>query len=74
MDEEEEAEKKSEKIIRDFQIEDLLFRKPIKINNSSTRRFYRDKTQTEVAQTLGVSQVQISRLESKILEKIRLKY
>lgn len=43
-DEEEEAEKKSEKIIRDFQIEDLLFRKPIKINNSSTRRFYRDKT------------------------------
>ena len=36
-------------------------------------RFYRDKTQTEVAQTLGVSQVQISRLESKIIEKMRKK-
>lgn len=43
-DEEEEAEKQSEKIIRDFQIEDLLFRKPIKINTSATRKFYRDKT------------------------------
>ncbi len=37
-------------------------------------RYFRDKTQTEIAQSLGVSQVQISRLESKIIEKIRLKY
>ena len=37
-------------------------------------RYFRDKTQTEVALELGVSQVQISRLENKILEKIRLKY
>lgn len=34
-------------------------------------RYYRDKTQSEVAKELGVSQVQVSRLESKILEKIR---
>ncbi len=32
------------KIIRDFQIEDLLFRKPMKINNSETRAFYSGKT------------------------------
>ena len=37
-------------------------------------RYFRDKTQSEVAKTLGVSQVQVSRLENKILEKIRLKY
>ena len=37
-------------------------------------RYFKDKTQTEVACELGVSQVQISRLENKILEKIRLKY
>lgn len=37
-------------------------------------RFFRDKTQTEVAGIFGVSQVQISRIESKIFEKIRLKY
>lgn len=34
-------------------------------------RFYRDETQSEIAKELGVSQVQISRLESKILERIR---
>lgn len=37
-------------------------------------RYFRDKTQSEVAETLGVSQVQISRLENKIMEKIRLNF
>lgn len=37
-------------------------------------RYYRDKTQSEIAETLGVSQVQVSRLENKIIEKIRLKF
>ena len=32
------------KIIRDFQIEDLLFRKPMKINNAETRKYYSGKT------------------------------
>lgn len=34
-------------------------------------RYFRDKTQKEIATELGVSQVQISRLESKILQKIK---
>lgn len=34
-------------------------------------RYYRDMTQSEIAQRLGVSQVQISRLENKIIDKIR---
>ena len=34
-------------------------------------RYYRDKTQSEVARVLKVSQVQVSRLETKILGKIR---
>ncbi len=34
-------------------------------------RYFRDKTQCEVAAELGVSQVQISRLETKILKKLR---
>ena len=37
-------------------------------------RFFRDKTQTEVAENLGVSQVQVSRLETKIIEKIRRRF
>lgn len=36
-------------------------------------RFFRDKTQSEIAKELGVSQVQVSRLENKILEKLRNK-
>ena len=34
-------------------------------------RFYKDKTQSEVANVLGISQVQVSRIEKKILEGMR---
>ncbi|MDR0856039.1 MAG: SigB/SigF/SigG family RNA polymerase sigma factor [Clostridiales bacterium] len=34
-------------------------------------RYFRDKTQSEIAKQLGVSQVQVSRLESKIIEKLK---
>ncbi|MCD7856114.1 MAG: SigB/SigF/SigG family RNA polymerase sigma factor [Clostridiales bacterium] len=37
-------------------------------------RFYEDKTQTEVSKRIGVSQVQVSRLEKKILKSIREKF
>lgn len=37
-------------------------------------RYFADKTQSEVARALDVSQVQISRLENKILCKIRERY
>ena len=36
-------------------------------------RYYQDKTQTEVAASLGISQVQVSRLEKKILLGMRQK-
>lgn len=35
-------------------------------------RYFRNKTQTEVAELLGMSQVQVSRRERKILERLRL--
>ena len=31
-------------------------------------RYYRDNTQSEVAKELGVSQVQVSRIENKIIK------
>ncbi|UFJ42852.1 RNA polymerase sporulation sigma factor SigF [Brevibacillus humidisoli] len=34
-------------------------------------RYYRDQTQSEVAERLGISQVQVSRLEKRILKTIR---
>ena len=36
-------------------------------------RYFKDKTQTEVAAVCGISQVQVSRLEKKILLKLREK-
>ncbi len=36
-------------------------------------RFFKDKTQSEVAKLLNVSQVQVSRLETKILNKLKNK-
>ena len=34
-------------------------------------RFFKDKTQSEVAKILGISQVQVSRIEKRILEGMR---
>ena len=34
-------------------------------------RYFRDKTQVDVARILGISQVQVSRIEKRILEKLR---
>ncbi len=34
-------------------------------------RYYKDQTQTEVAERLGISQVQVSRLEKKILSQMK---
>lgn len=36
-------------------------------------RYFRDKTQSEVAEMIGVSQVQISRIESRVLKEFREK-
>ena len=36
-------------------------------------RYFSDRTQSEIAKELGVSQVQVSRLENKIVEKLRRK-
>lgn len=34
-------------------------------------RYYKDKTQTDVAKILGISQVQVSRIEKRILNQMK---
>lgn len=34
-------------------------------------RYFQDKTQVEVAKSLGISQVQVSRMEKRILLRLR---
>ena len=36
-------------------------------------RYFKDKTQTQVAKILGISQVQVSRIEKRILNNMKLK-
>ena len=36
-------------------------------------RYFKEKTQTQVARLLGISQVQVSRIEKKILDQMKEK-
>lgn len=53
----------------------LLYKSISKLNVREKKiimlRYFRDKTQKEVASVMGVSQVQISRIENKIIKKIK---
>ena len=46
---------------------------PTKNKKIIVLRYFRDKTQREIADILGISQVQVSRLENKILSQIKVK-
>ncbi|MCL2797391.1 MAG: sigma-70 family RNA polymerase sigma factor [Firmicutes bacterium] len=52
-------------------LKDLIGALPGREKKIILLRYYRDKTQSEVAKVLNVSQVQVSRLETKILNKIK---
>lgn len=55
-------------MLKDF-IEDL----PEREKKVIILRYFRDKTQSEIAAELGVSQVQVSRIECKVLQKLKEK-
>lgn len=52
-------------------LEQLLLELPDTDRRLIIMRYMQDKTQSEVARVLGVSQVQVSRLEKKILKQMR---
>ncbi|MCH5213292.1 MAG: SigB/SigF/SigG family RNA polymerase sigma factor [Oscillospiraceae bacterium] len=60
-----------EKIIDKVFIREALAGLNEREKNIIMMRYYRGKTQSEIAQLIGVSQVQISRLEKKALMQIR---
>lgn len=61
----------SEKIVNHMLMEQLMNLLEEEERELIILRYYEDKTQTEVAKRLGVSQVQVSRLEKKILRRMR---
>lgn len=60
-----------EALLRQLLLEQLLGSLEPKERKLIVMRFFYDKTQTEVARDLGMSQVQVSRLEKKILITLR---
>ena len=61
-------------MIQSIMLKDMLSRLPIREQKIVILRYFRDMTQSEIAKQMGVSQVQISRLENKILEKLKQFY
>jgi RNA polymerase sporulation-specific sigma factor len=65
------ADDTQEKWFDRLSLHDALSRLPERERLIVFMRFFQDKTQSEVADVLGISQVQVSRLEKKILGQIR---
>ncbi len=54
-----------------FMLVDSIKKLPPREKSIIVLRYFRDKTQSEIAKELGVSQVQVSRIEGRILKKIK---
>ena len=66
-----EEKNEAESLIDRMTVEQLLASLPEEERMLITARYFEDKTQVETAKLLGISQVQVSRLEKKILLKLR---
>ena len=68
-----EKQSEQETVLNHMVLHQLIGNLPQKEQKLIWLRYYQDKTQTEVARVLGISQVQVSRLEKKILLNMRQK-
>lgn len=67
------SNEKEEDFIDRLMLERLISELSIRERKIILMRYYGDRTQSEIAKELGVSQVQVSRLETKIVEKLKAK-
>ena len=63
-----------EKSLDNMLLYDIIKELPPRDKKIIILRYFRDKTQKDIALELGVSQVQISRLENKILQKLKTQF
>ena len=52
-------------------LKDFIKKLPGREKTVIVLRYFKDKTQSEIAKILGVSQVQVSRIESKIISEMK---
>ena len=65
------SDENSDKILDNFILKDAICNLNERDKKIILLRYFKGKTQTEIAKMLGISQVQVSRLEKKILIEIR---
>lgn len=71
MDKLEEKENHNEKVVNKLFLEEILGTLQGKDRELLYKRYFQDKTQSVIANEMGVSQVQVSRMEKKILQNLR---
>ena len=71
IDKIDQTEDESSNMINHMALQEVMNSWDEKEKNIIKLRYFKEKTQTEIAQQLGISQVQVSRLERKILKTMR---
>lgn len=66
-----EKENQQEQALNRIFVEEILRKLEAEERRLIYMRYYQDMTQTEIAEKLGVSQVQVSRMEKRILNRLR---
>ena len=61
-----------EDVLDNIFLKDILSRLKPRDRQVIILRYFKDKTQTEVAEELGISQVQVSRIEKRIIDEMRM--
>lgn len=74
MDRVEEEGDRSERIVDKLFLVEILRNLEKEDRELLYKRYFQNKTQSAIAEEMGISQVQVSRLEKRILKKIREKY
>ena len=74
MDKIEDENQDQERLLNHMVLEGLIRQLEGKEREIILRRYYENQTQTEIARALNISQVQVSRLEKKILRQMREKF
>jgi RNA polymerase sporulation-specific sigma factor len=67
------GENEEEKLVENLSLYDLLEKLPERDKTVIELRYFKEQTQNEVAKRLNISQVQVSRIEKKILEQLKSK-
>ena len=74
MDRLETEEDAQEKLINRMVLKELMEGLEPEQREILLRRYFYNQTQTGIAREMGISQVQVSRLEKRILKEMRMRY